>query len=61
MKHAILRSMVLRSLIVTLTAAAGLFGQADSDWTEPFPPYHIIGNIHYVGSKGLASYLITTS
>jgi metallo-beta-lactamase class B len=61
MKHVILRSMVLRSLIVTLAAAAGLFGQADSDWTEPFPPYHIIGNIHYVGSKGLASYLITTS
>src|ERR1700730_7051726 len=61
MKHAILRSMLLRLLIVTLAAAAGLFGQADSDWTEPFPPYHIIGNIHYVGSKGLASYLITTS
>jgi hypothetical protein len=46
MKHVILRNMVLRSLIVTLAAAAGLFGQADSDWTEPFPPYHIISNIH---------------
>ena len=61
MKHVILRNMLLRSLIVTLVAAAGVFGQADSDWTVPFPPYHIIGNIHYVGSKGLASYLITTS
>ena len=27
---------------------------------EAFPPYHIIGNINYVGSKGLACYLITT-
>jgi metallo-beta-lactamase class B len=30
------------------------------DWTEPFPPHRIIGNIYYVGSRGLASYLITT-
>lgn len=30
------------------------------DWSEPFPPRHMIGNIYYVGSRGLASYLITT-
>jgi metallo-beta-lactamase class B len=30
------------------------------DWTVPFPPFHIIGNIYYVGSKGLANFLITT-
>lgn len=30
------------------------------DWSEPFPPHRMIGNIHYVGSRGLASYLITT-
>jgi metallo-beta-lactamase class B len=30
------------------------------DWSEPFPPYRMIGNIYYVGSRGLASYLITT-
>jgi metallo-beta-lactamase class B len=32
-----------------------------SDWTEPFPPHRMIGNIYYVGSRGLASYLITTT
>ena len=26
----------------------------------PFPPFHIIGNIYYVGSAGLSCYLITT-
>ena len=26
----------------------------------PFPPHRVIGNIYYVGTKGLASYLITT-
>ena len=34
--------------------------QQTPDWTTPFPPYRIIGNIYYVGSQGLASYLITT-
>src|SRR4051812_11917844 len=33
---------------------------ANADWTEPFPPFRIAGNLYYVGSKGLASYLITT-
>jgi metallo-beta-lactamase class B len=30
------------------------------DWSEPFPPHRMIGNIYYIGSRGLASYLITT-
>jgi metallo-beta-lactamase class B len=30
------------------------------DWSEPFPPHKMIGNIYYVGSRELASYLITT-
>ena len=30
------------------------------EWSEPFPPHRIIANIYYVGSRGLASYLITT-
>jgi metallo-beta-lactamase class B len=34
--------------------------QNDPRWTEPFPPFHIAGNLYYVGSEGLASYLITT-
>src|SRR5260370_13682875 len=34
--------------------------QNDHAWTEPFPPFHIAGNLYYVGSKGLANYLITT-
>jgi metallo-beta-lactamase class B len=31
-----------------------------NDWTEPFPAFRIAGNLYYVGSRGLASYLITT-
>jgi metallo-beta-lactamase class B len=38
-----------------------LRAQNSPDWTEPFPPFRIAGNLYYVGSKGLANYLITTS
>lgn len=31
-----------------------------AEWTEPFEPFKIAGNLYYVGSKGLANYLITT-
>jgi metallo-beta-lactamase class B len=31
-----------------------------NDWLEPFPAFKITGNLYYVGSKGLASYLVTT-
>ena len=34
--------------------------QASPDWTEAFPAFRIAGNLYYVGSKGLANYLITT-
>lgn len=42
--------------LMSLPAAA----QGVSDWTEPFPPFKIAGNLYYVGSKGLASYLVAT-
>jgi metallo-beta-lactamase class B len=32
----------------------------DPAWTRPFPPFHIAGNLYYVGSEDLAAYLITT-
>ena len=31
-----------------------------SDYLVPFPPYHVIDNVYFVGSKGLGIYLITT-
>ena len=46
--------------LVTLTLSAGVHAQEAPDWTNPFPPYRVIGNIYYVGSQGLAAYLITT-
>ncbi len=52
--------MLLRALIGLLAFGVSLLAQNAPDWTQPFPPYRVIGNIYYVGSRGLASYLITT-
>src|SRR6266852_8565849 len=48
--------MFLTSLVLALAMAAT--GQAD--WYEPFPAHRVVGNVYYVGSKDLATYLITT-
>jgi metallo-beta-lactamase class B len=32
----------------------------NSEWTTPAAPFTIVGPIHYVGTKDLAAYLITT-
>src|SRR6185437_7810514 len=57
--------MPMNILFRTLAAIAVLTGTAlgqgnPPDWTEPFPPFRIASNLYYVGSKGLANYLITT-
>jgi metallo-beta-lactamase class B len=50
----------LRLSIAPLIFAAQLFAQSP-DWTKPFPPHKVIGNVYYVGSHGLASYVVATS
>ncbi len=47
-------------LLILATLAVPAIARAQSDWTEPFPPFKIAGNLYYVGSRGLANYLITT-
>ena len=53
-------SLFLRVLILIFISAGSLVAQANPEWTESFPPFRIAGNLYYVGSKGLASFLITT-
>lgn len=51
-----LKSALLLALLVT----APLFAAPNPAWTAPFPPFRIAGNLYYVGSEDLASYLIVT-
>lgn len=52
----LLSAALLASLALPLRLAAEL----NASWTRPFPPFRIAGNLYYVGSEGLASYLIVT-
>jgi metallo-beta-lactamase class B len=52
--------MLARTLILLLALATGASAQPNPDWTTAFPPYRVIGNVYYVGSRDLASFLITT-
>jgi metallo-beta-lactamase class B len=48
------------ALLFALAFSAAPLCAQNSDWSEPFPPHKVIGNVYYVGTRGLASYLITT-
>ncbi|HEX6627838.1 MAG TPA: subclass B3 metallo-beta-lactamase [Gemmatimonadaceae bacterium] len=50
----------LVTTLVVMPGAQRLHAQTSPEWKEPFPPFRIAGNLYYVGSKGLANYLITT-
>jgi metallo-beta-lactamase class B len=51
-----------RALAAVLVAAAGPAAAQDPpEWSQPQAPFHILGGIYYVGSKGLAAYLVKTS
>jgi metallo-beta-lactamase class B len=49
---------MLSATIHTLAFALAATGQGI--FSQPFPAHRVIGNVYYVGSKDLASYLITT-
>ncbi|HEY1471476.1 MAG TPA: subclass B3 metallo-beta-lactamase [Candidatus Acidoferrum sp.] len=56
------RFAVVMSFVVVAWASCTIrmWAQNPQEWTQPFPPHKVAGNIYYVGSKDLASYLITT-
>ena len=51
------RNVVLLFLLLVPVAASA---QGNAAWMRPFPPFRIAGNLYYVGSEDLASYLIAT-
>ncbi len=69
-KHVLLNAGLRGLLLVgaVLLASVGLTAQAqypepnvtNPDRIAPYPPVRIVGNLYYVGTRDLASYLITT-
>lgn len=49
------------ALALSLSFAAPAIAADPPAWTRPIAPFHLIGPIDYVGTEGLAAYLIHTS
>lgn len=52
------RAVILPILI--LACAGSMPAQDNKIWHEPFAPHRVVANVYYVGTRGLASFLITT-
>ncbi len=55
------RMLVLAAVVCGLAITTDLGAQGNADWTRPFPPFKLIGNVYWVGTYDLSTYLITTS
>ena len=51
------RALVLALLVAHVSL---LRAQTDPSWRQPFDALRIVGNIYYVGTRGLSSFLIVT-
>lgn len=51
--------MPFAALLLILTSGHAL-SQGSSSYTQPFEPFKIVGNLYYVGTRGVSSFLLTT-
>src|SRR5262245_29957401 len=56
----LLRAAALIALCLTSFAQQPAI-QRNPDWFRPFPAFRIVGNVYWVGTYDLSTYLITTS
>jgi len=53
--------MHMHALAMLLSFAAfGASAQQNAEWRQPFPAFKLIGNVYWVGTYDLSTYLITT-
>ena len=55
--------MIARALLVSLGLLASVASAQvpqNPDWRRPFPAFRLIGNVYWVGTHDLSTYLITT-
>jgi metallo-beta-lactamase class B len=58
--NARLLAVLALGLSLTAVGPSGAATDGNAAWTEPQAPFHILGDVYYVGSKGLAAYLIAS-
>src|SRR5258708_9840041 len=52
-------SQLSQSLFLAALGAAQLLGQTRAERNKTFPPHKVIGNLYFVGTDNLGSFLIT--
>ena len=62
MRHVFFRTVLLILSSTAVTAQTLAPAQtARADFLAPFPAHHVIGNLYFVGSKGLGIYVVSTA
>jgi metallo-beta-lactamase class B len=58
----VLTAMAVASFICVQTSAQKINEpqSTNAQWSQPYPPFRIVGNLYYVGTYDLACYLIVT-
>lgn len=52
---------MLSNLLFIASSVAPMLAQNSQDtYNKPFPPYKVIGNVYFVGTENLGSFLVTT-
>jgi metallo-beta-lactamase class B len=51
---------MLKRTMLFLALALPALAQQNAEWTKPFPPFKILGNLYWVGTWDLSTYLIVT-
>ncbi len=52
--------MLARALILSLSLCGAASAQQNEQWRQPFPAFKLIGNVYWVGTYDLSTYLIAT-
>jgi metallo-beta-lactamase class B len=65
-----MRKHILETILLTIISVFATFTlsaqqvtepRTEEEWSRPYEPFRIVGNLYYVGTYDLACYLITTS
>ena len=53
-------TLVVLISVVTVVPMAQQTSDERGSWNRPFQPFHLVGNIYYVGATGVSAFLIVT-
>lgn len=55
------RALIALAFALAAVVAPAAHADMPANWSKPIRPYRVVGNIYYVGTEGISSWLITSS